>query len=88
MARQPLPLFTFRQLLPEQRSTLAADWQAGERRLAESYAEIGRAVRRHRRHAPRRALRKMARLLMTDRFDLVMFVLGLAALGLALLRTR
>lgn len=88
LARQPLPLTTYRQFLPEQRTALAADWQAGEARLAETYRETGRAVRRQRRSAPRRAVRAAARSLMTDRLDLTLFVLGLAALGLAILRAR
>ncbi|HEX4590871.1 MAG TPA: hypothetical protein VH120_13125 [Gemmataceae bacterium] len=84
-ARQPLPFSTFRHLLPDQRSALAADWQAGEARIAEVYSRLNR---RKRRSAPERALRKFAYTIATDRFDLVMFVLGLLALGLALLRTR
>jgi hypothetical protein len=88
LARQPLPLTTYRQFLPEQRTALATDWQAGEARLAEMYREMARAVRRHRRSAPRRAVRAAARALVTDRLDLTLFVLGLAALGLAILRAR
>jgi hypothetical protein len=88
LARQQLPLTTFRHLQREQRSALAADWQAAADRLSASYAEINRAVRRHRRMAPQRALRKAVRALVTDRLDLTLFLLGLAALGLALLRTR
>jgi hypothetical protein len=87
LARQSLPLSTYRDFLPEQRAALAADWRAGEGRLAEAYREVGRAVRRHHRNAPRRAVRRVARALVTDRLDLTLFVLGLAALGLAILRS-
>jgi hypothetical protein len=88
LARQQLPLTAFRHLRREQRSALAADWQAAADRLTATYAEISRAVRRHQRTGPQRALRKAARALVTDRLDLTLFVLGLAALGLALLRSR
>jgi hypothetical protein len=88
LARQPLPLTTYRQFLPEQRAALAADWRAGEGQLADVYGEMGRAVRRHRRRAPRLAVRRVARALVSDRLDLAMFVLGLIALGVAILRSR
>jgi hypothetical protein len=88
LARQQLPLTTLRHLRREQRSELAADWQAAADRLTANYAEIGRAVRRHRRTALPRAFRKTGRALVTDRLDLTLFVLGLAALGLALWRSR
>jgi hypothetical protein len=87
LTRQHLPLTTFRHMQREQRSALAADWQAATDQLTTIYAETGRAVRRHRRTASQRALRKAARSLVTDRLDLTLFVLGLAALGLALLRS-
>jgi len=88
LARQPLPLSTFRHFLPDQRAALAADWRAGEARLAEAYRGLERAARRHRLRAPHRAVRKVARSLVTDRLDVTMLVLGLAALALAILRTR
>jgi hypothetical protein len=88
LARQPLPLSTYRQFLPEQRVTLRADWQAGEQRVAEAYRSMGHAVRRHQHTASRRAVRKLARSLVSDRLDLVLFVMGLAALTLALLSSR
>jgi hypothetical protein len=88
LARQPLPLTTYRQFLPEQRSALAADWQAGEARLTDAFRENSRAVRLYHRTAPRRAVRRLARSLITDRLDLTLFLLGLAALGLALWRSR
>ncbi len=87
LARQPLPLTTFRHFQREQRSALAADWQAAADQLNTVYAETAGALRQHRRTAQRRALRKVARALVTDRLDLMLFVLGLAALGLALLRS-
>jgi hypothetical protein len=86
LARQPLPLSTYRQFLPEQRTALAADWRAGEAYLATAYRDAGRAVRRERRSAPRRALRAFGRTLVTDRLDLTLFVLGLLAIGIALFR--
>jgi hypothetical protein len=88
LARQPLPLHTYRHLLPEQRTTLASDWRAGLDRLAAAHWELQRAARRHRRRAPRRAVARAARALVTSRLDLTLFVLGLAALGLAVLRSR
>jgi hypothetical protein len=88
LARQPLPLHTFRHLLPEQRVTLASDWRFGEDRLNTAYRDLQRAVRRHRRHAARRTLARAVRWLLTDRLDLLLFVLGMAALGLALYRSR
>jgi hypothetical protein len=88
LARQPLPLTTYRQFLPEQRTALAADWRTGEERLAEEYRAVSRAVRRHHRTAPQRAMRKVARAIVSDRLDLTLFVLGLLALGLALIRSR
>ncbi|HEX4589748.1 MAG TPA: hypothetical protein VH120_07455 [Gemmataceae bacterium] len=84
LARQPLPLSTFRHLLPEQRSALAADWRAGEVRIAAARSTLGRPRRR----AAPRVFRKAARVVVADRLNLMIFVLGLAALGLALLRTR
>ena len=87
LGRQQLPLTAFQHLGREQRLSLAADWQSALDRLNAVYAEISRAVRRQRRTAVQRAARNFARALVTDRLDLTLFVLGLAALGLALIRS-
>jgi hypothetical protein len=88
LARQQLPLFTFRHLLVEQRSALTADWLAGETRLAAIHRDLLRGAHRRRRRASWNAARRIGRALVTDSLDLTMFVLGLAALGLAIWRTR
>jgi hypothetical protein len=88
LARQPLPLSAFRHLAAAQRAQLAEDWRAGKERIAGIYDELLRAVRRNRRRAPRRAARQFARVLVTDALDLTLFVFGLAALVLAIWRTR
>jgi hypothetical protein len=88
LARQANILHTFRHLLPDQRVTLAADWRAGADRIDETL----RALQEHLRRPPRqrlgRALRRAGWFLVTDRLDLTLFVLGLAALGIALYRSR
>jgi hypothetical protein len=87
LARQPLPLSAFRHLKPEQRAEIAEDWQAGLDRLTTIYTEIGAAVRRPHGTLNRRA-RIIARSILADRLDLLMIVLGLAALALAIWRTQ
>ncbi len=88
LARQALPLHTFRHLLPGQRQTLAADWRAGRDRIAEVYQALQRQARRMRRPSLRRVLARAARSLATDHVDLLLFVLALLALGVALYRSR
>jgi hypothetical protein len=88
LVRQPLPLSVFRHMKPEQRSALASDWHAGLEQLTAIYAEYGTAVRRQSRSSTARTVRKAARRLLADRLDLLLFLMGLAALSLAMFRLR
>jgi hypothetical protein len=87
LARQSLPLSEFRHLSAGQRVELASDWLAGDAKLSSMYDDLLREVRRGRRWVPR-PFRHFLRAVATDALDLTLLVLGLAALGLAIWRTR
>jgi hypothetical protein len=87
-ARRPHVLHAFRDLLRDQRAALAADWQAGRNVLAETLHALQAQLRRSTQDRLRRKFRRTARTLLTVRLDLTLFVMGLVALGIALIRSR
>lgn len=87
LARQPLPISTYRQFLSEQRAALAADWREGERVLSEHYRQMARTIHRPRRHSLRRVSRQAAKLVLTDWLDIVLIAVGCAAIAIALRRS-
>jgi hypothetical protein len=88
LARQPRLLHDYRRLPPEHRLAVAADWRAGFAKLADDVRMLRWRVRRHRHGALRRWAARTARYAVSDGLDVTLFVLGLAALGVALLRSR
>lgn len=87
LARQPLPISTYRQFLSEQRAALAADWREGEQQLSEHYRQMTRTIHRPRNHLLRRVSRRITKFVITDWLDLVLITAGSSAIAIALWRS-
>jgi hypothetical protein len=86
LAREPHALSGFRRLTSSQRERLAADWRAG-------FALLDREVSRVRSHVRRRGslprgVVRVGRYVVSEGIDITLFVLGLLALVVALVRGR
>jgi len=86
LVREPHTLNAFRRLTSSQRERLAADWRAG-------FALLDREVSRVRSHVRRRGtlprgVVRVGRYLVSEGIDITLFVLGLLALVVALVRGR
>ena len=64
------------------------DWRAGLAKLSDDVRMLRWRVRRHRRGALGRLMARTVRYAVGDGLDVTLFVLGLAALWVAYLRTR
>jgi hypothetical protein len=88
LARQPLLVTVLREVAPPQRQALAADWSAGRARLDALDGAFRQELRPDLRRAVRRRLRRLTRAAFVDHLDLSLMLIGLAALALAVYRSR
>jgi len=88
LTRQPILATRLHDLSPTYRRALAGDWAAGHAKLWSAEHDIRRDLGSHPLRRGRRQLRRLGRWVLVEHLDLTLVLTGLAALGVALIRSR